>query len=139
MFDDETGAEPKIVAASIVDPFILLIRDDASIFVAQCDEDNELEEVERADDALVANKWLTGCLYKDTSGIFYAKDAVIMALLNTEGTLFVSIPTSHSVILLTMPDLRTPRPRHPNLHSIWRNHPSASHRPRLCCKALHNR
>lgn len=99
MFDDETGAEPKIVAASIVDPYILLIRDDASIFVASCDNDNDLEEIEREDDSLLANKWLSGCLYNDSTGMFAeaassngtgSKKSVIMSLLNSEGALFVS-------------------------------------------------
>ncbi|KAM3065438.1 mRNA cleavage and polyadenylation factor subunit [Clarireedia jacksonii] len=70
MLDDDTGAEPKIVSASFADPFILLLRDDASIFVAQCDDDNELEEVERVDDNLLSTKWLAGCLYDDFSGAF---------------------------------------------------------------------
>ncbi|PQE22071.1 cpsf a subunit region protein [Rutstroemia sp. NJR-2017a BVV2] len=70
MLDDDTGAEPKIVSASFADPFILLLRDDASIFVAQCDDDNELEEIERVDDNLLATKWLAGCLYDDCSGAF---------------------------------------------------------------------
>lgn len=99
MFDDETGAEPKIVAASIVDPYILLIRDDASIFVASCDSDNDLEEIEREDDSLLTNKWLSGCLYNDSTGMFAetassngtgSKKSVIMSLLNSEGALFVS-------------------------------------------------
>lgn len=98
MFDDETGAEPKIVAASIVDPYILLIRDDASIFVASCDSDNDLEEIEREDDSLLTNKWLSGCLYNDYTGQFAETGSngtsldkpVIMSLLNAEGALFVS-------------------------------------------------
>jgi cleavage and polyadenylation specificity factor subunit 1 len=99
MFDDETGAEPKIVAASIVDPYMLLIRDDATIFVASCDSDNDLEEIEREDDKLLSNKWLSGCLYDDSTGKFAKTEltngtspdkSVIMCLLNTEGALYVS-------------------------------------------------
>lgn len=106
MFDDETGAEPKIVAASIVDPYILLIRDDASIFVASCDSDNDLEEIEREDDSLLTNKWLSGCLYNDSTGKFAQTEPknrtnsdkpVIMSLLNAEGALFVSEYTSPSL------------------------------------------
>jgi hypothetical protein len=47
MYDDDTGAEPRIVSASFADPYLLLFRDDSSIFVAQCDDNNELEEIER--------------------------------------------------------------------------------------------
>lgn len=90
--EDETGAELRVVSASIVDPYVLLIRDDASIYLAACDKHNDLEEMAREDDALLANKWLSGCLYKDVTGTFSSgkKDTVIMSLLNTEGALFVS-------------------------------------------------
>jgi cleavage and polyadenylation specificity factor subunit 1 len=95
MLDDDTGAEPKIVSASFADPFILLLRDDASIFVAQCDDDNELEEIERVDDNLLATKWLAGCLYDDYSGAFdktaseKTGENVKMFLLSAGGALHV--------------------------------------------------
>jgi hypothetical protein len=100
MFDDDTGAEPKIVSASFADPFLLLVRDDASIFVAQCDDSNELEEIEREDDGLLTTKWLTGCLYTDTTNAFASvqsdkgsKDGenVIMFLLSSGGALHVGL------------------------------------------------
>jgi cleavage and polyadenylation specificity factor subunit 1 len=100
MYDDDTGAEPNIVSASFADPFLLLLRDDASIFVAQCDDNNELEEVERLDDTLLSTKWVTGCLYCDSTGVFAngrsddmqkaASQGVIMFLLSAEGALHVS-------------------------------------------------
>lgn len=98
MFDDDTGAEPKIISASFADPFLLLIRDDSSIFVAQCDDNNELEELEREDDGLLSTKWLTGCLYTDTTGVFAlvqsdkgqkAGENILMFLLSAEGALHV--------------------------------------------------
>ncbi|KAG4440969.1 hypothetical protein IFR05_003533 [Cadophora sp. M221] len=98
MYDDDTGAEPQIVSASFADPYLLLFRDDASIFVAQCDDNNELEEIEREDDALLATKWLTGCLYTDTKGVFAAlqtdKDQgsgenAMMFLLSATGALYI--------------------------------------------------
>lgn len=103
MFDDDTGAEPKIVSASFADPFLLLVRDDASIFVAQCDDSNELEEVEREDDSLLTTKWLTGCLYTDTTHAFTTVQSdrgskhgenVMMFLLSAGGALHVSLKLS---------------------------------------------
>ena len=100
MYDDDTGAEPKIVSASFADPFLLLVRDDSSIFVAQCDDDNELEEIEREDDALLATKWLTGCLYSDATGAFSnvqsdkgqkSGENVMMFLLSAGGALHVGL------------------------------------------------
>ena len=99
MYDDDTGAEPKIVSASFADPYLLLFRDDSSIFVAQCDDNNELEEIEREDDALLATKWLTGCLYTDSTGAFATSqpdkgqnvgETVMMFLLSAGGALHVS-------------------------------------------------
>ncbi|KAI9047701.1 hypothetical protein LZ554_008411 [Drepanopeziza brunnea f. sp. 'monogermtubi'] len=98
MYDDDTGAEPKIVSASFADPYLLLFRDDSSIFVAQSDENNELEEIEREDDALLATKWLTGCLYTDSRGVFApvqsdkgqkVEENVMMFLLSAGGALHI--------------------------------------------------
>jgi cleavage and polyadenylation specificity factor subunit 1 len=100
MYDEDTGAEPKIISASFADPFVLLIRDDASIFVAQCDDNNDLEELDRVDDTLLSTKWLAGCLYWDSMGVFASGQSdkgikvgenVMMFLLSAGGALHVSI------------------------------------------------
>lgn len=100
MYDDDTEAEPKIVSASFADPFVLLLRDDSSIFVAQCDDNNELEEIEKEDDSLLATKWLTGCLYNDSTGAFSGVktapspkigEHVYMFLLSAGGALHVCL------------------------------------------------
>jgi cleavage and polyadenylation specificity factor subunit 1 len=97
MYDDDTGAEPNIISASFADPFLLLLRDDASIFVAQCDDNNELEEVEKKDQSFASTKWVTGCLYSDTMGVFASNNeqkksnqSCLMFLLSTSGALHVS-------------------------------------------------
>lgn len=100
MYDEDTDTEPKIVSASFADPYLLSVRDDSSIYVAQCGDDFELEEVERDEDALVKTRWLTGCLYADSKGVFSSgqpirkKDAVgdvFMFLLSANGALHVSL------------------------------------------------
>ncbi len=100
MLDEETGAEPRAVSASIADPFLLIIRDDSSAFVAQIDSSNELEELDKDDQTLTATKWLTGCLYSDTSGVFAEEVAgkgvkpaqsILMFLLSASGALYVSL------------------------------------------------
>ena len=101
MLDEETGAEPRAVSASIADPFLLIIRDDSSAFIAQIDSSNELEELDKDDETLVTTKWLTGCLYADSSGVFAeeatgkgAKPApsILLFLLSAAGALHVSPP-----------------------------------------------
>jgi cleavage and polyadenylation specificity factor subunit 1 len=104
MFDDDTGAEPSIISASFADPFLLLLRDDASIYVARCDDNNELEEVEKEDQPLLSTKWLTGCLYSDSMGIFSLgeepKDSsqnCLMFLLSDTGALHVGLLLNMSI------------------------------------------
>lgn len=118
MFDDDTGAEPTIVSASFADPFLLLLRDDSSIFVAHCDDNNELEEIEREDDILLSTKWLSGCLYADSVGAFAnvqsdkgrkPGEVIMMFLLSAGGALYVSSLSRLSLFLLTQADLCSPR------------------------------
>ncbi|KAL6702041.1 CPSF A subunit region domain-containing protein [Trichoderma pleuroticola] len=98
MLDEETGAEPRAVSASIVDPYLLIIRDDGSVFLAQIDSNNEIEEVEKADSGLASTKWVAGCLYKDSKGVFQSSldgaarkpnEEVMMFLLNSAGALHI--------------------------------------------------
>lgn len=108
MVDEDTGAEPRVLVASIADPYLLLIRDDASVLVAEMNKDLELEELEREDESLVSTKWVAGCLYNDTASVFSAVQAgkgsktntsITAFLLSASGTFYVSayiIPT-HNV------------------------------------------
>lgn len=96
MQDEETGLEPRVLSASICDPYLLLIRDDSSAFLAQMNADDELEEMDRTDSPLTSTKWLSGCLYADTTGIFSKADgdsatpSIVMFLLSSAGALQVS-------------------------------------------------
>lgn len=99
MLDEDTGAEPRATSASIVDPYLLLIRDDSSVFIAQIDNNNELEEVSKPDGPLKSTKWSSGCLYNDAKGVFQDSiseqqtgeaDRIMMFLLSASGALHVS-------------------------------------------------
>jgi len=99
MLDEETGAEPRVEYASIVDPYILLVRDDASVFIAKMDHNLELEELEKDGGLLASKKWITACLYEDTSGIFsnHPDDKgtnIVMFLLSKTGALYVRMTFS---------------------------------------------
>lgn len=105
MVDEDTGAEPRVLGASIADPYLFLLRDDASILVAEMNKDLELEELDREDD-LVSTKWAAGCLYRDTDGVFSPAKSILMFLLSAAGTFYVSHLTWPSLIfLLTLSDL----------------------------------
>ncbi|OTB04446.1 hypothetical protein M426DRAFT_320804 [Hypoxylon sp. CI-4A] len=102
MLDEESGAEPRVDYASIADPFILLVREDSSVFIAQIFKNLELEELNKEDSALTSTKWATGCLYEDKSGIFTTTptdkgaktgENIVMFLLSKSGALHVySLP-----------------------------------------------
>lgn len=108
MLDEETGAEPRVNSASIADPYLLLVRDDASIYVAEIDNNLELEELEKESKALLTTKWLAGCLYIDTTKVFAEEVAakkskpkessVLMFLLSAGGALHVSSPLLFSLV-----------------------------------------
>lgn len=100
MLDEDTGAEPRIEYASIVDPYILLVRDDASVFIAKMDNNLELEELEKDNAALLSKKWITGCLYEDKFGVFLTTPSdkgtglgknIVMFLLSKTGALYVCL------------------------------------------------
>ena len=106
MLDEETGAEPRVLSASIVDPYLLLIRDDGSVFIAQIDNNNELEEVEKTDNTMQTTKWVAGCLYNDNQGVFRAShgdkgqevgEKIMMFLLSSTGALHVSVHARWSI------------------------------------------
>lgn len=98
MLDEETGAEPRVLSASIADMHLMLLREDHSVLLASMSSSFELEEVEKADSVLSSTKWTAGCLYTDTKGVFRQGDsgaqgdasAVLMFLLSSTGALHVS-------------------------------------------------
>lgn len=102
MIDEESDAEPKVLGASIADPYLLLVRDDASAFLAEMNKDFELEEMDAANAALAATKWVTGCLYHDTAGAFSpapsdgaaAAETILLFLLSEAGQFHVRQPAS---------------------------------------------
>ncbi|CEJ85152.1 hypothetical protein VHEMI03686 [[Torrubiella] hemipterigena] len=98
MEDEATGAEPRAVSASIVDLYILVIRDDGSVFVAKINpsHDYELEELKKPVAESDTTKWKAGCLYIDSKRLFSqpATSAdeevpVVMFLLSSAGSLHI--------------------------------------------------
>ncbi|KAI9842274.1 MAG: mRNA cleavage and polyadenylation factor subunit [Sclerophora amabilis] len=96
MADDVTGAEPKVVSASFADPYVLIMRDDNTIMILECDDSGDFEEVESSQ-ALKSRKWLSGSLYADSEEVFAqkgsqtnvhgAKKSILMFLLTVDGGL----------------------------------------------------
>lgn len=110
MEDEETGAEPRVLSASICDPYLLLVRDDSSALIAQMSSDDELEELEKPEGKLRSTKWVSGCLYTDKTGVFSdpqqqsEQKQIFMFLLSSTGSFQVSYParSSHKGLWLTV-------------------------------------
>jgi cleavage and polyadenylation specificity factor subunit 1 len=97
--DEASDEEPKIVAASVAEPFILLVRDDQSIALLRVDESGEIEEVSKPD-SLNTIAWQSGALYDDAEDAFHLPleiegaeeedvGTVLMFLLGCDGSLHV--------------------------------------------------
>ncbi|KAF2754100.1 hypothetical protein EJ05DRAFT_494539 [Pseudovirgaria hyperparasitica] len=93
MEDEETGAEIQIVSSSFADPYLLILRDDASAVVFKAELGGDIEEVEQGDD-FRSSKWLSGCIYQSQS----TNDEALVFLINAEGALKI----------YTLPDLEKP-------------------------------
>lgn len=106
MFDEDTEAEPKIISASFADPYLLLVRDDASIFMISCDENNELEEMERGD-VLLTTKWMSGSLYTDTSNLF-GQDYTGTAKQDGSNVFMFLLTSTGALHIYQLPDLTKP-------------------------------
>jgi cleavage and polyadenylation specificity factor subunit 1 len=64
IWDEDTDEERIAISASLMDPFIAILRDDASLLLLQADESGDLDEVALSDD--ISNlKCRSICLYKD--------------------------------------------------------------------------
>ena len=57
--------QSKVISASFADPFILLLRDDASAVILTIDERGEIDEARRS----VEGQWLSGSLYEDSNDV----------------------------------------------------------------------
>ena len=95
---DETGEiEPKVVAASIAEPYVLLLRDDFRAMVLRADDSGDLEEIETGG-RLSSGQWKAGSLFDDVNDVFRLifdgmdednTSSVLMFLLDKDGGLQV--------------------------------------------------
>ena len=96
--DESEDAESRVAFASIVEPYVLIIKEDSSLMVLRADESGELEETETTE-AISGTKWISGSLFNDFNDFFrLTSDTmeeddmanVLAFLLTTEGGLQVS-------------------------------------------------
>ena len=98
MSDDPTPEDPKVIASSFAEPYVLLFKDDLSLMVLKADHAGELEEIERSD-ALSSAQWVSGSLFDDSNDVFRLESdeedvdddggSILMVLLTADGGLQV--------------------------------------------------
>ncbi|KAI9713774.1 MAG: mRNA cleavage and polyadenylation factor subunit [Chrysothrix sp. TS-e1954] len=109
MVDEETDDELKITQSSFLDPYLLLLRDDASAIILQLDDKGELDEVERSKD-FASSRWISGSLHR--AGVYSSQ--ILLYLLSREGVLQVyalpdlSRPTYVAPGLSRLPQILSP-------------------------------
>ncbi|KAL1965959.1 hypothetical protein VTN77DRAFT_4899 [Rasamsonia byssochlamydoides] len=105
VWDEDTSDERIAVSASFADPYLVILRDDASILLLQADESGDLDELPVNDD-ITSQNWLSGCLYADDSGMFSTVETgfqgnIHLFLLNAECKLFIfRLPTIELVSVI---------------------------------------
>lgn len=96
--EDTIENAPKAIAASIAEPFIIVLQEDGRLKILRADDSGDLEEIEGPDSQ--TTKWQSGSLFDDVNDVFRLTDdameegdssSVLMFLLTTEGGLQVSI------------------------------------------------
>jgi cleavage and polyadenylation specificity factor subunit 1 len=68
------SSPPRIMAASIAEPYILLTRDDNSVIILKADDAGDLEEVDKGEH-IGQTKWVSGSLYDDVNDAFHLEAA----------------------------------------------------------------
>lgn len=89
MIDEATETELKVQHSSILDPYILIVRDDSSCIVLQTDRKGELDEVE-VGKTLKEGSWMSGCLHTSRDG----SSSILAYLLGVDGNLTVRASNS---------------------------------------------
>lgn len=114
MTDDSGDAELKVEHSSILDPYVLLLRDDRSCTLLKADKKGELDEVEHGE-LLAQHKWASGCLCLPDGD----DSAPLAILLSTDGALHVSFSEHYlrerDKLTVNGLDLPTTQPRRTSL------------------------
>ncbi|KAI6350634.1 hypothetical protein MCOR25_010522 [Pyricularia grisea] len=108
MLDEETGHEPRAISASIADPYILIIRDDSSAFIAHVNEESEIEEIEKEDKIISSTKWSAGCLYSDSKGAFAAAQQTTKGPKATPTIMMFLLSAAGALYIYALPDISKP-------------------------------
>ncbi|KAJ5936428.1 hypothetical protein N7454_005063 [Penicillium verhagenii] len=103
VWDEDTDEERTAVSASFADPYLAILRDDASLLLLQTDASGDLDEVSLSDE-MNKSKWHSGCLYFDEHQSFNALNS------NSSGTdgkvLLFLLNKEYKLSIFNLPDMR---------------------------------
>ena len=85
MFDENEEIELKVLHASFLDPFLVVVRDDYSILVLKADASGELDVLPQCDQ-LKKGKWVSSSLHRRT----VENSEAMLYLLSDQGAMLVS-------------------------------------------------
>lgn len=86
------------MAASFSDPYLVILRDDATLLILQADASGDLDEVTLPEEINEA-RWLSCSLYRDTQSFFSSSASAenagsfLLYALNSDCKLFVGNPS----------------------------------------------
>ncbi|CAI7579676.1 unnamed protein product [Penicillium manginii] len=101
IWDEDTDEERIAISASLMDPFIAILRDDASLLLLQADESGDLDEVALSDD--ISNlKCRSICLYKDKYHTFTSASNSV----DGGDTLLFVLTSDHKILIIHLPDMK---------------------------------
>ncbi|KAI9651795.1 MAG: mRNA cleavage and polyadenylation factor subunit [Alyxoria varia] len=108
MFDENEETELKVIHASFLDPFLVVVRDDYSILVLKADSSGELDVLPQCKQ-LKKGRWVSSSIHRRTT----EKSEAMLYLLSDQGAMFMyalpnlAFPVSKSEGLPHLPSFVT--------------------------------
>ncbi|KAJ5902421.1 Cleavage/polyadenylation specificity factor A subunit C-terminal [Penicillium taxi] len=103
VWDEETDEECVAVSARFADPYLAILRDDASILLLHADGSGDLDEISLPDE-LSTLKWRSCCLYRDKDEIF--KVLGLRTSNSNESVLLFSLSSEYKLSIFSVPDMK---------------------------------
>ncbi|CAL5868815.1 uncharacterized protein PFLUO_LOCUS3042 [Penicillium psychrofluorescens] len=98
--DEETSEERVAVSASFADPYLVIVRDDASLLLLQVDESRDLDEVSLPTE-ITSLTWRSACLYHDKTRAFAVTEPT-----SHNDTLMFSLDVEYKLSIFRLSDLK---------------------------------
>ncbi|KAJ5099106.1 hypothetical protein N7532_006107 [Penicillium argentinense] len=101
IFDEDTDEERVAVSVSFVDPFVVILRDDASLLLLQVDESGDLDEVALSDE-ISGLQCRSVCLYNDKNQTFTSAPNTA----DSDSTLLFILTSEFKISIIRLSDMK---------------------------------